>query len=213
MKNKIDCIYLDLDGVLVDFIGGVLAMYDLDPKLYHEMTDYYGINAFLCEKLGHKVDVWADIALTKGHFWRTLDWTPNGREIVTRLSRLGVPILIVTKPTRDPYCALGKTQWIQRELKQYRLDRNYSMCTVKSLIAGPSKLLIDDCPDNLIAFKSAGGHVVQAIQPWGVCYSDKYQGYSTSRLLEESWHQQYTIELLGDTINYTTPLGITVTRD
>ena len=107
-------IMLDLDGVLVDFVGGMC--------LAHAHTDPYG------DPRNHGVfdmpPMWG-MSNTKfwkptknAEWWAGLDWMPDGYSIyATCVEAVGVDnICILTACSCSPQCAAGKMMWMQKNL-------------------------------------------------------------------------------------------------
>lgn len=148
--------YLDLDGVLVDFMRGALK--------FHNKTIFYP---------DIKWDFPDDLGLTPQQFWGPLDlnfwvgleWTPEGKEILALVeSYFGDNIAIVTSPPKTGGACEGKLAWVAREMPKYK--RRCFVGARKELLAAPSKILIDDRDENLAAFSAARGFIAPIGRPW-----------------------------------------------
>jgi len=169
-------IFLDLDGVVVDFIQGVIDWYGLDTS-YDLMNHYQSI----LEVTGmSKSAFWK--GLTE-EFWKDLKWTSEGKEFYSWLKTLGVPIVVLTKPTLNR--ATGKQQWIMREMPTLFKEGRYLIGGSKHHVAGPGKLLIDDdFEGNYIKWKEHGGTAVLYPQPWNPERKTHFNGNKVDKVKE-----------------------------
>ena len=167
-------IYLDLDDVC-----NTLSMYFLTlVGCKVSPTDYGDMPA------GSVFDL-ADIAnrllgekrFTRPSFWQSFtrdDWasvpeTPEFPWLLEQCERLvgRENIIIATSPTKDPDCAAGKVQWIQKHFPPW-MHRQYAITPRKWFFARPDALLVDDSEANTDLFERAGsdGRVVLVPRPW-----------------------------------------------
>lgn len=150
-----DFILLDMDGVLVDFVKGIIEIHDLQTtaeELYagrpgYDIVEVVGMSgpAFWkpCDE----------------EFWAKLDWMPDGREIFEIVeSTFGRDrIKICTKPSPNYGCMPGKLRWIERHLpKHYKNPENFIFTGCKHASA-KGNTLIDDSDSNVSEFRRAGG--------------------------------------------------------
>lgn len=159
-------ILLDMDGVLVDFIGGAYGLHQ------RPMPD--AVPWRIWEEMGlTEEEFWAPM----GHdFWANLPWTPEGQLLVRQLELMvgAENICLLTSPCLTPGCAEGKLAWIGRHLPQYR--RQYLLGPAKGFAAGPGKVLVDDHEKNVADFRSMGGGAVLVPRPWNsnASHLDRY---------------------------------------
>jgi 5'(3')-deoxyribonucleotidase len=167
----IKTIFLDMDGVMVNFLGGLHkalnAPYAYDPYPYEKglwnMLDAirpfdFGGNAPSFEE--------CDACCTQ-EFWANLDWLHDGRDIFKLVTDTFNPgdIFLLTTPMPNVGSASGKVEWIRKNLPDYK-DRMFITTASKSTIAGPDTLLIDDRDKNVEDFREAGGHAILVARPW-----------------------------------------------
>lgn len=168
-------IFCDLDGVLVDLVGGVNKAVYSDPPA--EASENYK-NAQIKAKKALKGQALTSEHLDKTHpnflketrnflyrvlsdnrrFWMNLDWLPEGKELWSYIEKYD-PI-ILSKPT-DLQAVIGKKKWVKdniglnKERVQIRYDKspyaNYQ---------GKVGILIDDFVSNTSKFSGAGGLTV-----------------------------------------------------
>lgn len=151
--------YLDLDGVLVDFVGGALRRHGrgLEPSEvrwgFPSQIGFGGVDdpAF-----------WAPLGRA---FWAGLDWTHEGKGLLAAVESLfGDRVALMTSPCETEGCVEGKRDWVRRHLPGYQ--RRTFVGGAKHLAAGPGKLLIDDREENVDAFAAEGGHALLVPRPW-----------------------------------------------
>lgn len=162
----IDRILLDMDGVLVDFLGGACKLHGkVYPGLPHDpdtqteqkpwdIEPIFGMNApELWDPMGRE-------------FWEGLEPLPHCHEVVKILSdKFGEEnICLLTSPVRTDGCIDGKMAWIRKHLPQFR--RRFLVGPAKQFAASARHCLVDDHAKNIEAFRDAGGHVFMFPAPW-----------------------------------------------
>lgn len=161
------CIYLDLDGVLVDLCGGVARALDLPPASFYGPLNnhWHGIADVVSHETGEH---WDDPRLLEffaeqGHdFWARLEKYPWCDELYD-MCRKFAPTVIMTSPAHIPSSASGKMQWIMENLED--VDR-FAITPCKHHMSHPGALLIDDSQDGCDAFRNYGGEAYVFPQPW-----------------------------------------------
>jgi len=154
---KINRIFLDLDGVIRDWIGGIYKLFDvkhIENKNYHTLVDYvcreYGISKnYFWEKQDYD-------------FWKGLEFYPYAQSILALLPEEKVCIL--TSPTMDG--AGGSQAWIKKNLPQFFTTKQYLIGPAKQFCASPDALLIDDFDLHYQNFTDNGGNAILFPQPW-----------------------------------------------
>lgn len=154
----ITAVFLDLDGVLVDFVGGALRAHGkpascLIPGKWHvEVGMGLSPEAFWAKCRGHR-------------FWSTLDWTSDGKYVLNLVSRhLPVPLWLLTSHSDDDGACSGKYAWLCRELNCLR--RRAILCPDKRAVSRPGALLIDDSDDNVEMWCAMGGEAILLPRFW-----------------------------------------------
>ena len=162
----IDRVLLDMDGVLVDFLGGACKFhgvtYDGLPHNPYSQTEQKpweieGVFGMSPHKL------WNPLGRD---FWANLDPLPYCHEVVELLSeRFGEEnICLLTSPIRTDGCIDGKMDWIRKHLPQFK--RRFLVGPAKQFAASSSHVLVDDRPKNIEEFKAVGGNVFMFPAPW-----------------------------------------------
>lgn len=149
--------YLDMDGVLVDFVNGALRE--------HGHTIPAGMVKWDFNKQLNIPDpeFWGPFGRS---FWANLEWMREGQELLSELEALFTPehIVILSTPCGTPGCAEGKLDWIKKHLPKYK--RQYLFGPAKHLCASPSHILIDDYDHNVDKFRTYGGKACLVPRSW-----------------------------------------------
>tara|TARA_B100000029_G_C17381571_1_gene889950 strand:- start:95 stop:610 length:516 start_codon:yes stop_codon:yes gene_type:complete len=135
-------VYCDMDGVLVDFLGGVAKEIGIKKE-----PDQFQIDEFLASYRGsHK------------EFWSNLEWTDDGKKLWDTLKDLNTEILSAcpNKCTFTPNVVKGKKLWCKKKLG---ISRGINITTRKGKLkfVGPKNILIDDYIKNVNEWKAKGG--------------------------------------------------------
>lgn len=135
MKYKL---FVDMDGVLVDFDKGYEQLTGVDISKMSFQT-------------GPKF--WNPIDKAGSDFWANLEWMEDGKKLWKFISPYKPTIL--SAPSKKQSSKIGKTKWVDRELK------NVSLLLVpahaKKNFSGPNNILIDDRGINCDQWIESGG--------------------------------------------------------
>lgn len=158
MESKLNCIFLDMDGVLVNWHAGVekvLGIKFTDEQLKErqiENTLDLGLIAF-----------WKAID-DSDRFWEDLEPYPWWSELWEKCSS-HCPTYILSKPHYlSPSSSSGKARWLKRMLGPEFED--FIFTKHKHLCANPNALLIDDHQKMVDNFIKHGGNALLFPQPW-----------------------------------------------
>lgn len=164
MSRKIEHIFLDVDGVLADWVGGVCDLFGVDYEhLISNWGDEWGIH--------NEIDVppaemWRRIDENGLQFWSNLNPFPWAQDLLRCCQKIA-PTTILTSPSLHHSCAAGKVRWMDRHLSQDgRPFRDFLIGPDKSVCARPGALLIDDKLSNCRQFEMAGGGYILFPRPW-----------------------------------------------
>jgi 5'(3')-deoxyribonucleotidase len=189
---------LDLDGVLVDFTGGLSKFVNepLDPFPFPgefnfiELLDY--------SKDPDNKNLWNALDV---NFWANLEWTEYGRDILEWIeSNFCDQVYICTTATNNPTSYIGKQQWMEKHLPRYLWEGRLIFTQSKQALASPHTILVDDRDKSVDKFCCAGGYGVLVPAPWNREY----------RLTQHSWcltskrirQAKYCIEGKGEIDNF-----------
>lgn len=154
--------FIDMDGVLVDFVSGVCEAHGRpDP---YKSVDSIGI--FDMEELwGITPDEFWKPTLKAG-FWESLKKTPEADDLVsTCFRKFGANnCAILTSPSSDPSCVPGKCAWMREHFPI--LAKTMIFTSAKQFLAHKGSILIDDRDENVDKFEAAGGKAIRFPRIW-----------------------------------------------
>lgn len=146
-RPNIAHIYCDMDGVLVDFMGGAKRALgkDLDDPSLPE---------------GEKKRLKDQISKIEG-FWENLDEKPEGMKLWRFINRYE-PRILTAYPSWDEDGKHGKKIWVKKHLnlpedRFFAVRRHEKQDYAKDKKTGMPNLLIDDYAKNIKEFEDAGG--------------------------------------------------------
>jgi hypothetical protein len=132
-------IFLDMDGVLVNFDEQFKELTGEYPKQYEQT---------------HTPDeFWEAIDSAGVGFWRGMKWMPGGEALYTRAAKHDHVLL--SSPSRSEVSKIGKRLWRRDKTPNTKLILSRSH--LKKNYAAPNHILIDDREDNIQQWKNAGG--------------------------------------------------------
>lgn len=172
MNEPVICV--DMDEVLVDFIGGVCDLWGVTRQELESVREPNRWDIIHCletltgETLSN-TQFWSRINGTGTLFWANLEPLPWFKEMVEVLNSTGVPWVIISAPSRHWTCKTGKDLWLTKHLYDKYEDAIYTKH--KALFSQPRRVLIDDrqvnidkfiqvpVPGEAILFPSPGNHL------------------------------------------------------
>ena len=172
--------FLDIDGVLVDFLGGACEFHKI-PYSYNEYPFAYGEwDVLPPPTLSLSTREFWDVL--DADFWANLDWMPDGKDMLALAESVfgEENICLLTCPTLSSACVAGKIDWIQKNLPKY--SRRYLIGPPKHFCAHDNSVLIDDRDRNVEEFVDAGGYGILLPRPWNSLY---HLRKSSWRVLED----------------------------
>jgi len=158
--DKMIC-YLDVDGVLVDFIGGLHRALKIpfDYSNYPYESGRWDILSDIASRA--KVSLGYLNLLCSTHFWESLLWTADGKEILELVERsFGEEnVYLLTTPMPNTQSWTGKYLWVENHLPRYK-ERTVITKVPKSMFASENRVLLDDRDQNVDEFIAAGGDAI-----------------------------------------------------
>jgi phosphopantetheine adenylyltransferase len=136
-------IYLDMDGVIVDFDKRFTDLAGMGPREYE--------NSFGKEKFWNFID-----SKEKGGgvgFWVGMPWMPGGEALYNRVAQHNHALL--SSPSRSESSKLGKRLWKKKYTPT--TDLILSLAANKKNYANGDSILIDDRESNIQQWREAGG--------------------------------------------------------
>jgi len=159
----IDTVFIDLDGVLVDFHGGfeqalirrgLQSLIPADwPRGVWSLSEAYKIS---------NETVW-NIIDTTPSFWENLEPYP-WMDAVVNMIPCDVEIKLLSSPSQNPSSWSGKAAWVKKQFGT--TVGNLILTNDKTPMANSRSLLIDDSDKNVESFRNAGGRAILFPQLW-----------------------------------------------
>ena len=143
VKGDLPRIYVDMDGVLCDFIA---QSKKATGKIFTQ---------------DKAKEYWPIIKRTP-RFWSDMPWMPGGKQLWNYVKQYNPHILSAYTP-EDPNCIPGKKTWLRKNVRissnRVNLVRRVEKqkFAMKSDMGRAPAILIDDFPRNVDQFKAAGG--------------------------------------------------------
>lgn len=159
-------VLIDLDGVLVDFVGAALQAHGLTaPDEWPDVEDdVYRRKKNIEKTFGiGKDEFWSPIHAQGEEFWANLPLLHDGMELYHRLAE-NRRVKICTTPSEHPSSSSGKVRWMQQQFGSK--FRDYVIAPMKWELAHSRAVLIDDFEDNILKFREHGGHAWLFPRPW-----------------------------------------------
>ena len=144
-------LYLDMDGVLVDFEGGFINLTNMTSK---ELADKQG-----------KKDV-VDTYISAGiKFWSNLKWIHGGKEVWDTAQKLFKNVFILSSTgtsdtERGNVVATGKRIWLKNNIPSME-EQNIFIVNgrrLKPQYASKDSILVDDMSDTIHQWNVKGGY-------------------------------------------------------
>lgn len=154
-------IFLDMDGVVSDAHQAFLKVIDREDLIKDYPAGEFEV--YKAAGVSDKV-MWRKVAEAGRELWSEMRMFPWAHELYEKLGELG-EVVFLTSPSWDPDSLAGKLEWLQRFTKQKDF-RNYSMTSMKYLLAGPNTVLIDDRVESCDKFRAAGGEAILFPAAW-----------------------------------------------
>ena len=144
-------VYIDMDGVLADFFGGVEKMYGVQH--WKELSS------------DNKLDLKQEVInrITGTDFFATLPEFPNADQLITIVKKFtGGPFSILTSPLRGDHDTSTKYKklWIEQHIEkpEQTIITGRKESYAKDKASGTPNILIDDRPVNIERWQGAGGY-------------------------------------------------------
>lgn len=161
-------IFLDMDGVLCNFVDAVAKLFGTtEEELYKKWKPgEYDV----CIPLGMTEEqLWYMVNAHSPKFWANLEpysWAIKLWELCNSYA----PTVILTSPSRDPQCLAGKVEWMNKHLGNGEPFRQFLVGPAKEFCAAPGHILVDDSNKKCSEFYDAGGFPVHFPQIWNLAY-------------------------------------------
>lgn len=160
-------IFLDLDGVLVEFLPFFLKYNGFEVDVENE----WPIKEWLIPPQYSKEGMWDDLPM---EFWATLPQTPWCQDLVDLcIEQFGQDNVFLATSAANGPSAAGKVVWIENNLKGKIDFKNLIILKRKEVLAQKDHFLIDDCDANIEIFNKCGGNGLLFPRRWNELYEIK----------------------------------------
>ena len=185
-------IFIDMDGVLCDFVGGVLTALLEDNYIQEQPGDLLKRwqKSFPGEWDICKVttcsneDMWRTIHNIGKSFWSELEETSLYLPLRSLLKELEaeerVSVMVASSPSNNASSYTGKFEWLKS--RRINAHSRAMLGSQKHLLAATGRILVDDNDDNCRRFKEHGGRAVLVPQIWNSLHEVASEGY------DAQWH-------------------------
>jgi len=152
-------VFLDVDGVLADFVGNILKECGKDSSQLKRGE--YDLN----ESLGLDMH-----SILKNLDWYNIPLTEDYQIFLDFVKKhfKKHQIYICTK-VFDYESAKGKMKWIRKNIPGYPFLLTDNKCR----LAGKGLLLIDDCDEEVNKFRGMGGKAILVPRIWNTMFANK----------------------------------------
>lgn len=160
-------LFLDMDGVLADFIGGLVEYYDVK-----ELKARMVVHGQVEEHIGRTWDTIREDLIRVPDFFDSLPKMPYAGDLLTEVVRMSDAgmweggVFVATHAMRgDPACRDAKYRWLLHHAGEYFAERMvvFSGEADKKLLARPGCVLIDDYAVNTINWFERGGDAFEFV--------------------------------------------------
>jgi len=154
-------IYLDMDGVLADFVSASIAAHGRDDSHDSVKTWDYSTEQW---EISHG-KFWS--ACQGRSFWAGLSPYSHHLELLEMCEAYADEVYFLTSPSSTGHaeCLAGKSDWIKAWFGGM-YQKNLIPTKHKHLLAASDRVLIDDSSGNIESWVKAGGIGIGFGQPW-----------------------------------------------
>lgn len=153
----IEQVFLDMDGVLTDFIGAASRFLGLSYS-HEDYTDWDAIYDYYD---GSVDQFWREFP---EEFWSDyIGWMPDGKKILAVVEPYDPVILTCPGPYSG---GQGKIDWIRNHLPHFYESGRYLLGPAKMYVSRPGTILIDDGDHNIEDWEINGGWGILVPRPW-----------------------------------------------
>lgn len=168
-------ILMDVDGVLANFISGLIATHGWD--ITHDQWTSWDHHRTLGV---HDGDMWGPTEVEG--WWAGLPPYRHAEDLMNMFR--DEDVVFCTSPSLHHQCASEKIDWLRKHGFMPVNKNAYMIGPRKDLLAGSGGILIDDSQSNVDRFRAAGGKAILFPQPWNVAENRRHSplGYVSDML-------------------------------
>lgn len=162
---KLGTCYLDMDGVLVDFVGACERLFGFDRWKVVIPGEFYIHKWLKCDRDW----LWKEVQDAGHNMWAHAEPCPWMGELLLFLHRTFEQVVVVTHSQDWPGCYSGKWEWLK---KHYPGSGQPVFIKEKWRLAAPGCVLVDDFDGNVGDWVAHGGHAALFAQPWNLFHAE-----------------------------------------
>ena len=183
-KKKKKKVFLDMDGVISDWLGSACKLCDIDLLDEEIRKELKANDGFLDDYVDEKT-LWKNIEDAGVGFWENLELFPWSKKLYKRLEEEADEFAILSSPGKFTEIASvacnGKVSWLDNHFGN---KENYIFAYKKFLCASDDAILVDDSPNKINPFIEAGGHGFLWPNPLDLCDGDADVDDTIEELIE-----------------------------
>lgn len=171
MVSKITDVFVDMDGVLFDFVKPAVVAFlrgegaaeDACQHMAELIIEQWPPGVFdMADVLKAPIGkIWGRIDKSP-EFWDTLKLLPYAKEVIEAASEICQTVRLLSSPSSHPNSHSGKKVLQKSHFRKLKL----LLVSEKHLLAAPGRLLIDDYDKNVNEWRAAGGEAILFPQIW-----------------------------------------------
>ena len=182
-------IYVDMDGVVCDFVGKIIQWWNKDHGTNFTKEDIksWGIEKYL----GPGAEYFIKSSVRYPEFYQSLEPIAFAIDIMLLLQKDGFDVILATAtPSGGALGYYGKVEWIRRYMPWFDLKNLVSIQRKSLLCSGYNDILIDDGEHNIKEWYDAYGKAIIFNQPWNKDFACE-SNVNISRC--DNWLQVYKL--------------------
>jgi hypothetical protein len=165
-------IFLDLDGVIVDFVPAAFAMGGVTLEKESDYPEGFGWDIVGAINKLRRASSCPGCPISGKQFWDSLNFEfwynlpmyRGAMGLITALEQYG-EVYFATSPTLAPSCVAGKYAWVKAYFPRFR-KKLFIGASKDVFAANEGAILIDDRDRNCDDFITAGGRSILVPRPW-----------------------------------------------
>lgn len=165
-------IFLDMDGVLSNFVSGVAEVFETTEEYLIENWEPGKYD--VCHVLKNSMeDLWEMIDGEGEEFWEEMKPYSWAKELYEMCCSIA-PTVILTSPSYNPYCLSGKLRWLNKNLGNNRSFRDFMISPRKEMAASLGHFLIDDSDSQCEKWFNNRGSFILFPRHWNTAFEHKH---------------------------------------